>query len=618
LMNDDQEFREAAFAHSEDSLNVVALSDEECRGIKGRPGQNLYQLLVGHGYSVENACGGRLTCGKCKVKIVNEAPEATIEELEVLTETELDEGVRLACGVLVREGMEVVLENKRPEVKILGLEGNLDAPSCPRVSRFVFDWNPGTLDDQRDALTRIQTAGSGQKFELSLNALKEIAALTAYDSKLPVGMVLYNHSELLGITNDPNCYGIAVDLGTTTIAATLINLTQGLPLETVTGLNNQKTYGGDVISRIHYTMHDKNGIEILQQSVTDGINDMILRLCDKAGISKSSVYEITLSGNTTMLHLLLGVPCGSLAVSPFIAGFTDSVRVKAKEAGLNIHPEGYLLTLPAVSAYIGGDTVGAIQATRLFEAERSCLLVDIGTNGEIVLGNRDWMIACSAAAGPAFEGASIRHGTGGIEGAIDHVNLETEEIYTTIGRKKPLGICGSGIVDLVAQLKRIGLLEETGRMLGPDELDGLIIPKPLSERVLRIAGVTAFMLDFEREIYVSQRDIREVQLAKSAIRSGIEILLTHAGIVYEDIDKVYIAGGFGNYMSIESAAAIGLIPEELKHKCVSADNAALRGAAIVLMDENAAVMNGLHKRIRCIEMSGDPRFQELFMAFMSL
>jgi uncharacterized 2Fe-2S/4Fe-4S cluster protein (DUF4445 family) len=617
-MSDDLEFSEAAVGHSEDCLNVVALSDKESHDLRAHPGQNLYQLLVGQGYSVENACGGRLTCGKCKVKIVNEAPEATIEELEVLTEKELNEGVRLACSVLVREGMEVVLENIKPEVKILGLEGNLDLPFCPRVSRFDFDWSPGTLNDQRDSLTRIQTAGSRQKFELSLNALKEIAALTAFDSKLPVGMVLYSQSELLGITDDPNCYGVAVDLGTTTIAASLINLTKGLPLETVTGLNNQKAYGGDVISRIHYTLHEKKGIETLQQSVTNDINNMIQSLCDKAGVSSSSVYEITVSGNTTMLHLLLGVQCGSIAVSPFIAGFTDAVRVKAREAGLNIHHEGYLLTLPAVSAYIGGDTVGAIQATRLFEAERSCLLVDIGTNGEIVLGNRDWMIACSAAAGPAFEGASIRHGTGGIEGAIDHVNLETEEIYTTIGQKKPLGICGSGIVDLVAQLKRFGLLEETGRMLGPDEIDELNLSKPLSERVSRIAGITAFMLDFEHGIYVNQRDIREVQLAKSAIRSGIEILIRHAGIMYEDIDKVYIAGGFGNYMSIESAAAIGLIPEELKHKCVPADNAALRGAAIVLMDENAAVMNGLHKEIRHIEMSCDPRFQELFMAFMAL
>lgn len=600
------------------SVDVVLA--ERTIALHAKAGQNLYALLIENKVMVSNACGGNKTCGKCRVHFLEGLPsEISSEENQALSQLELSCGTRLACCVKVSQDMVISLDEDLSIEKILSLGVQISVISQPKIRLSQIRWNPGSINNQRDHAAQILESVDRKDLKMSIGAVRGIRKAVIGSNGI-LGVVIYDDREVLELTAHPEthkCYGIAVDIGTTTLAATLINQTSGSAVLTETALNPQKQYGGDVISRIHHTMMFSNGLQILQTTIINGVNDLIINLCAGAGIQREQIYELTVAGNTTMLHLMLGVPCEEIAAAPFIPAFTASVRIKALNVGLRINPEGYLVTLPAVSAYIGADTTGAILATGLFQSDTIVLLLDIGTNGEIVLGNKDRIITCSAAAGPAFEGAGVQFGTGGISGAIDHVRLDESCSYTTIGNNPPVGICGSGIIDVISELIRTGLIDPTGRFRDEGALELKQFPQSILERIVRIDGKPAFMIEPEQGIYLTQKDVREIQLAKSAIRSGIEILMETAGIAYSEIDSVYLAGGFGNFMSIESAVRIGLIPEDLKGRCSLVGNAALSGAVMTLMNsEEADRMPLMHKEIEYVEMSGAPLFEEAFIRNM--
>lgn len=295
------------------------------------------------------------------------------------------------------------------------------------------------------------------------------------------------------------------------------------------------------------------------------------------------------------MHLLLGIPCKNIANAPYIPSFTSKMEIKAAELGLNINPEAYLVTLPLISGYIGADTVAAVLACGMAEDDEISLLLDIGTNGEIVLGNREELLSCSTAAGPAFEGVGISFGIGGVDGAIDHVDLKKIPIYTTIGGTAPKGICGSGIVDTVAELLKYKIIDNTGMF---------------SEEY----GKKHFILDKKSNIYVTQQDIRQIQLAKAAISAGIKVLVKHMQISLDKIKNVYLAGGFGNYINIESAAIIGLIPPELKKRVKLIGNGAGTGAIMCLLSEDMMKKACLIKdSIRYLELSNLAAFSKKFI-----
>lgn len=346
------------------------------------------------------------------------------------------------------------------------------------------------------------------------------------------------------------------------------------------------------------------------------INMIVDYFCERQGISNESIYEVVMAGNTVMIHLALGVPAENIANSPYIPAFTSSIEVKSKDLGIDINREGYIVTLPMVASYVGADTVAAVLSSRIFESDDICLIVDIGTNGEIVLGNKEFLISCSAAAGPAFEGADITFGMSGIEGAIDHVDLKRDPIFSTIGGKKSKGICGSGIVDVVAELFKHGIVDNTGRILDKDEVTS-VVGKKFSDRIVQYDDTPSFLIDEASGIYITQKDIRQVQLAKGAIQAGINILMREMNIDEEDIKKVYLAGGFGSYISVESAAAIGLIPKGLKEKAVQIGNAAGLGASFALLsDEMLEKSKVIRDKVKYIELSNNPYFQEEFIKSM--
>lgn len=543
------------------TYNIVILAEQE-QIIKAQHGDNLFHVLSKAGYMLANSCGGNGTCGKCLVNIKAKEPiPLSSTEENLLREKRAKNGQRLACFIEVTQDMQV------------------------------------KIDDEKDTKAQI-LIGSIEEFEKIDSGIK-IKVLPKVKDKIN------------------SIYGIAVDIGTTTIAAYLMDLQSGQEIDVYSSLNPQKVYGADVITRISYTTQNENGLKELQEMIVDELNGMVDVFAHRNAIDKNLIYEMVIVGNPTMLHLLWGVDCKNIANAPFVPSFSEQVSVKAKEIGIGIKQEGYVITLPLVSAYVGADTLSAVMAANMYQDEEINLLIDIGTNGEIVLGNKEKMVCCSTAAGPAFEGGSITCGVGGILGAIDHVNFQWKRLFSTIGDKEAVGICGSGLLDCAAELLQYSMVDKSGKMLAEAELPNTL-PKNLSQRVVNHEGKIAYILDEKRNIFLTQSDIRELQLAKAAIYAGIEVLIDEMGITAEKIKNVYLAGGFGNYLDMNSAFYIKLIPEELKGKVIPLGNAAGTGAKMALLSGD--ILTNISKvklKIRYIELSTSMKFQDKFIKAIS-
>ena len=365
-------------------------------------------------------------------------------------------------------------------------------------------------------------------------------------------------------------YGIAIDIGTTTIAICLIGLTSGKLLHSYTTVNKQRAHGADVISRIKASNEGKREMlkECIQMDLLEGIKCVIT----KGGISKELVKEIVIAGNTTMGHLLMGYSCEKLGVYPFTPVNIDAIKLPFVEVIGPEYPDIPVTILPGISTFVGGDIAAGLLASNFDHIEKPCLFIDLGTNGEMAIGNRNKIIVCSTAAGPAFEGGNISCGVGSIAGAICNINIQKGQItYETISNKPPVGICGTGVIELTAELVKNELVDETGLFLDEYFENGFEVTK-----------------DFQgNAIVFSQKDVREIQLAKAAIRAGVETLIKLYGITYEDIDTVYLAGGFGYKINRIKALEIGLIPQELSHRIMAIGNSSLGGAIKYLLDKTA-------------------------------
>lgn len=388
-------------------------------------------------------------------------------------------------------------------------------------------------------------------------------------------------------------YGAAIDIGTTTVAVFLENLTTGKAAGVESFVNPQAAYGHDVISRIRHAMNDPQGLSTLRMAVVEGINEALNALCRGAGVSHEAIIKASVAGNPTMLHLFCGVDPSSIARAPYSPVFTKAQLKRGGECGLSMNRGGAVLVLPSISGFVGADVVAGIAATPVTGSPAFSLYLDIGTNGEMALGNREGLFCCSSAAGPAFEGATIRCGMGAVEGAICSFKNGR---YKTIGGRLPVGICGSGIVDIVAHLLSAGTIRSDGYM----ENDYRV------ERGERTATGS--------DIVLTPQDVRSVQLAKAAIRSGITILMKTAGIAAERIKRVYCAGAFGAYLNIGSAAAIGMIPQEFLGRVTSVGNAAGYGARLALRSlEFEKSLQKIVSKARYIELSGREDFNEEFV-----
>ncbi|MBC7099554.1 DUF4445 domain-containing protein, partial [Candidatus Bipolaricaulota bacterium] len=549
------------------------------RPLKAREGENLLFFLASNGIHIPSGCGGQGICGRCRLRFLKEAPPPTPAEVRLLSGGELKTGWRLACQHQVDRDLELFVPSptgiSQEKAKAQGPSG----PLRPAVLRQIVD----LPSEKEGALLEGLRTALGKKLEVPLFILRKTPQILRADvprvSVVRVGGKLV--SARPGVWRGPVC-GLALDLGTSTLAAYLLDLEGGKELGAKALENPQCPFGADVLSRIAYVQErGEEGVRRLREGVLEGVNELVRDLAGRAGIAPEDIVQAVVVGNPTMLHLFLGVDPTPIGQAPFIPVFREPLSLKAHEVGMGINPEAVVHTLPMVSGYVGADTVGAVLACGLHRSGDLSLLLDLGTNGEMVLGNKEGMLACSAAAGPAFEGGRISCGMPAVEGAISHVDVDGGVSFQTIGKGRPRGLCGTALVDLVAGLLGAGLIDPSGRLSKKEE-------NPLSARI-RGDGTERkfFITKGERVIELTQRDIRELQLAKAAIRAGVEVLLARMGVSPAEVDRVFLAGAFGSQMRPHSIVKIGLLPREFLPRIVPVGNAAGAGAKLALLDHLA-------------------------------
>ena len=589
-------------------------------------GITITEAAASAGIIINSPCGGEGRCGKCKVVINAQNPESSTEvEKKLLSDDELSEGYRLACQTHVTDNVTVTVpeDSRVAESKILSKGAGQDVELHPNISKIYVELSEQTLDNQIADLTNLKNALGTEVSEITaeLDVLRKLPNVIR-ESKFKVTLVL-DGNRLMDIepgnTVDKK-YGLAVDIGTTTVVCTVVDLNTGSDMGVASALNTQAVHGADVISRINYSVENEGGLDELSDRVMQVIRQITEYACTEAGVSPDNVYEVTVVGNTTMTHLFLKIPARNLALLPYVAAVSDPVEVTASQLDLNVNPNANLYILPNIAGFVGADTVGVILASALYESDSIKLAIDIGTNGEVVMGSRDRLLTCSCAAGPAFEGAMITHGMRAAPGAIERVQLDNRPICHVIRGGQPIGICGSGLIDVIAEMLRVGIIDSTGRMLTADDLDP-DVPAGLKEYLSRNDEYGPHLIlsrSNGREVVITQKDVRQVQLAKGAIMAGVRVLMNTLGVQSDDISEVLLAGAFGNYIQKENAIRMGLIPDFPLDKVRFIGNAAAKGAEMALMSREAReTTKRISKNTEHIELAMDMNFQNEFMEAMS-
>lgn len=589
-------------------------------------GGNLLDTLRSYDMAPPTPCGGKGICGKCRVRILkgDAALSAPYDHNQPISREEWDMGYRLACRTRVSDDLIIETPDNHYTNGNIMTDSFSDTAIKPAIIKKYMELPKPSLDDQASDVDRIEREAWGARVR-SIDLVRRIPyILKVNDHKVTCAIAGDEIIAVEGGDTSSACYGVAVDIGTTTIVGMLIDLNTGDEVGIYSCLNPQKQYGDDVISRIDHTKACPDGLSELSSLMIGQLNDMLRHFCSKYDISRASIYHMNLVGNTVMMHILASVSVDSIAVSPFNPVFTRFTGARGKDFGFEMCPEGLVTILPTPAGYIGADTIACISACGMANQQGLSLMIDIGTNGEIALGNKDTIAACAAAAGPAFEGGHIECGVGGIAGAINKVVFEKDSVsYTTINGAPALGICGSGLVDAIAGMLKLGLIESTGRMITRQEAEARFSTE-IASRLREYSGKSCFMIasketGAQRDIYITQKDIREVQLAKAAITAGVKVLMNECKADYCDIEHVYLAGGFGNYIDMDSAAAIGLIPGELRDKVVPIGNGALTGAKLSLKSSDyMADTSRIYKLIKYVELSSRPDFQDFFVDCMEL
>ena len=580
------------------------------------PGTTLFSAAHWIGLPIDSTCGGRGTCGKCKVQVLQGGLEVTAADRKQLRSGELEAGWRLSCQAKVYEDTVVTVPEllRVPKAATMGV--NRLVLLDPNVRKVFVELTEPDLEDQRSDIERLRDALTAEGFDMKadLRVLRTLPGLLR-SAEFKVTAVLGGDQLIAvepGDTRDET-YGVAFDLGTTTVVGTLMNLRTGMAEAVRSTLNGQAPFGADVISRISHGMQGDEAKAELREAIQRTMNSVLQELYEAAGIARERVYETVVVGNATMLHLLLGIDATPISMMPFTPAFREPLYLPAREVGLDIHPGGYVQTLPVIGAYVGADIVAGVVATGLARDEKMRVFVDVGTNGEIVLGSVKRVLCTAAPAGPAFEGSQIRCGMRATDGAIEGVTLSDHvELQVIGGDIPPKGICGSGLVDTVAQLRLVGLLDAGGKMRSREE-----VPEhPLSDRLITIDGVRAFLL--AENVYLSQRDVRELQFGKGSIATGIKVLMDVMGVTVADLDEVLLGGSFGSYLNPESAKIIGLVPPVDVERILSVGNTAGEGAKMSLLSfRERQIAFELPDKIEYVELSGRADFNDSFISVLA-
>jgi len=575
------------------------------------------------GVNLATPCGGKGLCGRCQVIIKSgQVGEITEGERRHISPEQLAQGARLACQAPVENEVvvEVPLIAQVVAEKALGPEMVRAVDLEPFVRRDWLEVPEPSLSDQRSDVRRIADAVADRCAQLTagLAVLRELPA-TLRASDFQVAMTTRG-CELVSVQPAAaarQCLGAAVDIGTSTVAVYIIDLETGQQLASAAAGNSQVQYGLDVISRIDYANIYNEGQAQLRSVVLETINALIGEALEQIGADQREVFEVTVVGNTCMHHLFLGLDPQHLAQSPYVPVTTEPVNLSAPEAGLDIHPQANVFCLPCIAGFVGADTVGVITASEMTRQQRPALAVDIGTNGEIVLWSGERLLVASCAAGPAFEGAQIQQGMRGAPGAIDHVYVSNGDLaITTIDNQPAVGICGSGLLDAVAVLLDLGVVDNSGRFADGEASSAL--PKAVADRVQGKGNQQRIILANDEQtggglVALTQRDIRELQLAKGAIRATIDMLLGYVDLEPKDLDEVLIAGAFGNYIQPASALRVGLLPQLPLKKVKGVGNAAGAGAILALICQAERVYAcQVAKSAEHIELFRESEFQNIF------
>ena len=586
-------------------------------------GTALKKAMNDAGLDFDFPCGGRGRCGKCRVRIREGVVPPSDSDRVHFDEEELKEGYRLACTLTVQGDLVLELPQEVTGHKILIDAAERSMEIKPHLQKVHLEVKEPSIEDQKADWDRLRdelAAVKGDKdYRITLPALKEVEKVLR-EKKFSITAVIADNKVTgleAGDTTD-RMLGIAFDIGTTTVVGYLMDLLTGKELGAVSTMNPQTKYGADVISRITYSSQEAGGLEILHKAIIEAVNSLIGEAVEKVGARREDVYALTFVGNSCMHHLLLGLEPRYIALAPYVPVTGSTQEMNAAELGIKINPAGKVYVLPNIAGFVGADTIGVILATELDQSSEIRLAIDIGTNGEMVLGNKDRMLACSTAAGPAFEGAQISCGMRGTAGAIDTVRLDDDLTYTTIGDEKPIGICGSGLIDVISMMLEAGVIDSRGRIATPNELAGTSAEK-LADRIVDLDGMRAFLLAPAAEtghgkpLFITQQDVRELQLAKGAIATGVQILLDVYGIGFDDIYEVILAGAFGNYLDKHSACAIGLIPSSLEDRVRPVGNAAGTGAKVALLSAAEYRRSArIASFVEYEELAAYPKFSEIF------
>ncbi len=584
-------------------------------------GTTVLEAVARAGLIVHTPCGGAGTCGKCRVRLRGTVPPPSTAERDCLDPDQLVDGWRLACQCHVTGEMTVevpssALFDGREQIVTNAAAGTgaLD----PAIGKQFLQLSAPSLSDDRADLYRIEQQTGPVRTNLDL--LRQLGPkLRASDFKATAVLA---EDELIAMEpgdTTGQAFGVAVDLGTTTIVASLLDLVRGGECGLESQVNPQVQFGDDVVSRIQHAASSLQNAEKQRQAVIEAINGLIHRLCSTAQIDCGSIYELCLAGNTTMEHLLCGLDVSQLGQTPFVPAFARGLVLPAGAMGLDICPGGRVQLFPVIGGFVGGDTVACLLASNLDRGDRPGLLIDVGTNGEIVLCSDGRIWAASTAAGPAFEGARICFGMRAAPGAIEKVAPGNPLSVSVIGNVPARGICGSGLIDLLAELLRANVVRPSGAIAAADELSAAwarrIVEGPDGQPAIQVARD-----ERNNWILLTQRDIREMQLGAGAIRAGVQILLQRADLQAEQLDRVLIAGGFGSFIRRSNAQRIGLLPEQVDHQRIQyVGNASLAGARWALCSVQARNRaEALARQAEHVELSSAADFQRVFADAMLL
>ena len=603
-----------------DSTSITFLPEGKHLDIKS--GSTVLDATRKMGIDIQAPCGDLGLCGRCKIvlgKGKNLAELPTETEKKILSTKELDDGYRLACQCKVSEkGLLSVIvppESKISQQRIV-IQGIMPQFQMSPIVKDTIIELKKKQESKSDSETLLEALSENGFTDVSIDidAIRRLPDVIR-EGNWNINATLWNNKEVLSLQPKDKAgqtLGFAVDVGTTKVAGYLVDLKNGELLATVSLPNPQISFGEDLISRITYwTESEEKGIS-LQKIVIGCVNKLIEDSCKKFDVTKNEIYDITVVGNTAMHHIFFGISPKYVGQSPFPVAVKNSFDVKAKDIGMIANSAAYVHALPPIAGFVGADTVAGILATEIYNKEETCMLIDVGTNAEIVVGNKDKLTCCSAPAGPAFEGAKIKHGMRASSGAIETVWIDPKTLetgYKTIDETKPRGICGSGIIDTVAQLLKTNVIDDIGRF-----------NKKLNNPRLRILGEnTEFVLAWQKDtsinkdITITRHDIQEILLAKAAVYTGTHILLERLNLKPNDVEKLYIAGAFGTYIDLTNTLTIGMFPEIPTNKIQFVGNTAGSGGRLVLLSEKLrSKAEEIAINTGYIELASDPSFETEF------